>query len=238
MGGHEARRCRLGLTGCASRRCSAHSAAAAHAAASLGSSALHRCGCRRVWIAWLAHRLAAARAAFLVALFLLDRDDGRLVHAPELQTGGARQGDGNGGLGNEKHRRSGDQWELTHWNLLKVDIDAGQCGHSDAVQDWKSERRACAAFNSGNAKAIAATYASDAELLLLTDTIAKGREIEKFFYGLLKSGVKSHALKVVDAGGSDQIVYGTANWSATDKDGKSLGGLATHIFRTAKRRRV
>ena len=71
-GGHEARRCRLGLTGCASRRCSAHSAAAAHAAASLGSSALHRCGCRRVWIAWLAHRLAAALALlFLWRFFFL-----------------------------------------------------------------------------------------------------------------------------------------------------------------------
>ena len=63
-----------------------------------------------------------------------------------------------------------------------------------------------------------------------THTIAKGSEIEKFFDGLLKNGVKSHALKPVDAGGNDKIVYGTANWSATDKDGKSIGGLATHIF--------
>ena len=37
-----------------------------------------------------------------------------------------------------------------------------------------------------------------------THTIAKGNEIEKFFYGLLKNGVKSHALKVVEAGGSEQ----------------------------------
>lgn len=87
-----------------------------------------------------------------------------------------------------------------------------------------------AAFNSGDAKAIAATYASDAELLPPTHTVTKGTEIEKFFDGLVKGGVKSHALKLVEAGGTDKTVYGTANWSATDKDGKSIGGLATHIF--------
>ena len=87
-----------------------------------------------------------------------------------------------------------------------------------------------AAFNSGDAKAIAATYASDGELLPPTHTVAKGAEIEKFFDGLLKNGVKGHALKLIDAGGTDKTVYGTANWSATDKDGKSIGGLATLIF--------
>jgi hypothetical protein len=39
-----------------------------------------------------AHRLAAARAAFLLALLLLHRDDWRLVHAPELRPGGGWQG--------------------------------------------------------------------------------------------------------------------------------------------------
>jgi ketosteroid isomerase-like protein len=66
-----------------------------------------------------------------------------------------------------------------------------------------------AAFNSGDAKAIAASYAADAEVLPPTHTIAKGP---------------------AEAGGTDKTVYGTANWSATDKDGKPIGGLATHIF--------
>ena len=26
------------------------------------------------------------------------------------------------------------------------------------------------------------------------------------------------------------MAYGTANWSASDKDGKAIGGIATHIF--------
>jgi ketosteroid isomerase-like protein len=56
-----------------------------------------------------------------------------------------------------------------------------------------------------------------------------GRD-QKFFDGLLKGGVKSDALKLVEVGGTDKTVYGTANWSATDKDGKQIGGLATHIF--------
>jgi ketosteroid isomerase-like protein len=88
-----------------------------------------------------------------------------------------------------------------------------------------------AAFNSGDAKAVAASYAADAELLPPTHTISKGpAEIEKFFDGLIKGGVKGHALKLVEAGGNDKTVYGTANWSATDKDGKPIGGLATHVF--------
>ena len=59
-----------------------------------------------------------------------------------------------------------------------------------------------AAFNSGDAKAIAACYAADAELLPPTHIVAKGpAEIEKFFDDLIKGGVKSHALKLVEAGG-------------------------------------
>jgi ketosteroid isomerase-like protein len=102
---------------------------------------------------------------------------------------------------------------------------------ADAKSDVTAADKAWdAAFNSGDAKAIAASYAADAELLPPTHTIAKGpAEIEKFFDGLLKGGGKSHALKLVEAGGTDKTVY-TANWSATDKDGKQIGGLATHIF--------
>jgi ketosteroid isomerase-like protein len=44
----------------------------------------------------------------------------------------------------------------------------------------------------------------------------------------------SHKLEVIDAGGDDKVVYGTANWSAEgkDKDGKpaDFSGIATHVF--------
>ena len=103
----------------------------------------------------------------------------------------------------------------------------GPCRREPATASFLGD----AAFNSGDAKAVAASYAADAELLPPTHTISKGpAEIEKFFDGLIKGGVKGHALKLVEAGGTDKTVYGTANWSATDKDGKQIGGLATHIF--------
>ena len=88
-----------------------------------------------------------------------------------------------------------------------------------------------AAFNSKDAKAIAAMYAPDAKLLPPTHIIVTGpAEIEKFFAGLITDGFRNHALKVIEVRGSDNVVYGTANWSASDRDGKPLGGIATHIF--------
>ena len=57
---------------------------------------------------------------------------------------------------------------------------------------------------------------------------------EKFFAGLHANGVTDHKLEVIDAGGDDKVVYGTANWSAKgkDKDGKpaNFSGIATHVF--------
>lgn len=88
-----------------------------------------------------------------------------------------------------------------------------------------------AAFNKGDAKALAAFYAADAKLLPPTHTIVAGpAEIEKFFAGLFTNGVKGHALKIIEIGGAEKMAYGTANWSASDKDGKAIGGIATHIF--------
>jgi len=58
--------------------------------------------------------------------------------------------------------------------------------------------------------------------------------IEKFFAGLHTDGVTDHKLEVIDTGGDDKVVYGTANWSAKgkDKDGKlvNFSGIATHVF--------
>lgn len=58
--------------------------------------------------------------------------------------------------------------------------------------------------------------------------------IEKFFAGVHANGVTDHKLEMIDAGGDDKVVYGSANWSAKgkDKDGKptTLSGIATHVF--------
>jgi ketosteroid isomerase-like protein len=46
--------------------------------------------------------------------------------------------------------------------------------------------------------------------------------------------MRRNKLELIDAGGDDKVVYGTANWSAKgkDKEGKpaTFGGFATHIF--------
>jgi ketosteroid isomerase-like protein len=92
-----------------------------------------------------------------------------------------------------------------------------------------------AAFNKGDAKALAALYLPNAEVLPPTHEVASGpAAIEKFFAGLHANGVTDHKLEVIDAGGDDKVVYGSANWSAKgkDKDGKpaTFSGIATHVF--------
>jgi ketosteroid isomerase-like protein len=92
-----------------------------------------------------------------------------------------------------------------------------------------------AAFNKGDAKTLAAVYLPNAKLLPPTHEVASGpAAIEKFFAGLHANGVTDHKLEVIDAGGDNKVVYGTANWSAKgkDKDGKpaTFSGIATHVF--------
>jgi ketosteroid isomerase-like protein len=92
-----------------------------------------------------------------------------------------------------------------------------------------------AAFNRGDAKAVAAAYLTNAKLLPPTHEVASGpAAIEKFFGGLHANGVTGHKLELIDAGGDGKIVFGTANWSAQgkDKDGKpaTFKGIATHVF--------
>jgi ketosteroid isomerase-like protein len=92
-----------------------------------------------------------------------------------------------------------------------------------------------AAFNKADGKAIAASYLPNAKVLPPTHTVVSGpTEIEAFFAGLFSGGYTDHKLVVIDAGGDDKVVYGTANWSAKGRgpDGKPVdaGGLATHVF--------
>jgi ketosteroid isomerase-like protein len=92
-----------------------------------------------------------------------------------------------------------------------------------------------AAFNKGDAKAVSAAYLPSAKLMPPTHEVASGSAaIEKFFAGLHANGVTNHKLEMIDAGGDDKVVYGTAKWSAKgkDKDGKpaDFSGIATHVF--------
>ena len=91
------------------------------------------------------------------------------------------------------------------------------------------------AFNKADAKAVAATYVSNAKVLPPTHQVISGpEEIENFFAGLFSGGFTDHKLTIIDAGGDEKVVYSTAKWSAEGKgpDGsrQSAGGIATHVF--------
>ena len=88
-----------------------------------------------------------------------------------------------------------------------------------------------AAFNKGDAKAIAALYTDDAIVLPPTHDVVRGpAEIGKFFSGFITNGVTGHKLELIQANGGADVIVAAARWSAKGKTA-SLGGLATHEFR-------
>lgn len=92
-----------------------------------------------------------------------------------------------------------------------------------------------AAFNAGDAKAVAALYGQDAIFLPATHDVIRGPDaIEEFFGGLFGMGVTEHKLELIEARGDDTMLVGTARWSAQGKDAQGAdqpwGGVATHVF--------
>jgi uncharacterized protein (TIGR02246 family) len=92
-----------------------------------------------------------------------------------------------------------------------------------------------AAFEKGDAKAIAGLYADDAIFLPATHDVIRGPAgVEKFFAGIFSMGVTAHKLDLIEASGAGNLVFGAAKWSANGKDAKGAdqpwGGIATHIF--------
>jgi len=94
-----------------------------------------------------------------------------------------------------------------------------------------------AAFNKGDARAVAAFYTADATFLPATHDVIEGPAgVEKFFAGLFANGVTGHKLEMIEATGGGPLVVGAAKWSANGKDASgapsSFGGVATHVFET------
>jgi uncharacterized protein (TIGR02246 family) len=92
-----------------------------------------------------------------------------------------------------------------------------------------------AAFNKGDAEAVAAFYTGDASFLPATHDVIQGPDgIRKLFSGLFAGGVTGHALDLIRIAGDDKIVIAAAKWSAAGKDaaGKvtQFSGVATHVF--------
>jgi uncharacterized protein (TIGR02246 family) len=92
------------------------------------------------------------------------------------------------------------------------------------------------AFNTGDATKVAAFYTDDAVFLPPTHDVVEGPAgVEKFFAGLLGSGVSGHKLELIEVTGADNdMVVAAAKWSAQGKDASgapvTFGGVATHVF--------
>jgi uncharacterized protein (TIGR02246 family) len=120
--------------------------------------------------------------------------------------------------------------------VLCVCLFAAGAASAGPAEDVKAAYSAWdAAFNKGDAKAVAAFYAQDAYFLPATHDVIQGSSgVEAFFGKLFGMGVTGHKLELISAYGDDKIVYGTAKWSAKGKDANGAdqpwGGVATHIF--------
>jgi uncharacterized protein (TIGR02246 family) len=94
-----------------------------------------------------------------------------------------------------------------------------------------------AAFNKGDAKAVAAFYTDDAIVLPPSQLVIKGRaDVENFVSGLFEIGLTSHKAELIEVtvDGADTIAA-VAKWSVKHK-GESEGGLVTSIFMKQRNR--
>ncbi len=110
---------------------------------------------------------------------------------------------------------------------------SGSAFAASAEDDVKAAYSAWdAAFNKGDAKAVAGFYTSDAVFLPPSHEVVKGPAgVEKFFAGLFANGVTAHKLELIEVvASSTDTVVGAAKWSVKLKDGSAGGGIATHAF--------
>jgi uncharacterized protein (TIGR02246 family) len=92
-----------------------------------------------------------------------------------------------------------------------------------------------AAFNRGDAAGIANLYAPHARFLPATHEVCVGPEsIQRFFAGVLATGLTDHANEILAVGGEGRLIYAATRWTARGKgrDGAEtrLGGLALHVL--------
>ena len=87
-------------------------------------------------------------------------------------------------------------------------------------------------YNKGDAKAVAALYTPDAQVLS-PGKIANGTaEISQLWDDLMKAGIRDHKLHLIDATDADSVAYETAKWTVSGpaKD----GGRTSYSGTTAK----
>ncbi|MFO1047597.1 MAG: SgcJ/EcaC family oxidoreductase [Geminicoccaceae bacterium] len=92
-----------------------------------------------------------------------------------------------------------------------------------------------AAFNRGDAKAVAGLYTGDATFLPATHAVVEGpANIERFFAPLLAQGVSDHRFELITIHEDARSIAAAARWTATspNPDGTraASSGIATHLF--------
>lgn len=92
------------------------------------------------------------------------------------------------------------------------------------------------AFNNKDIKALVKLYADDAILSPGNGVALAGHEeIEALFKSFIDGGVNSHALTIIEVGGSDDFIYQVAKWSAkgpeVDGEKAEFGGVTTTVFK-------
>ncbi|MEX2516746.1 MAG: SgcJ/EcaC family oxidoreductase [Gammaproteobacteria bacterium] len=93
-----------------------------------------------------------------------------------------------------------------------------------------------AAFNQGDAAAVAGFYAEDAVLSPGNGKALKGRtEIQGLFQSFIDNGVHSHSIEIIEAHQSGDVLYQVAEWQAqgenADGEAISFGGVLSNTFR-------
>lgn len=91
------------------------------------------------------------------------------------------------------------------------------------------------ALNSGNVEALAKLYTENALLSPGNGKTLIGRaEIQNLFSSFVEVGVHNHKLDIIESGGSDNMVYQVARWSAqgaeTNGDIPTFGGITTSLL--------
>lgn len=93
-----------------------------------------------------------------------------------------------------------------------------------------------AAFNGGDAGAVAALYTADGTVLPHTHAVVRGTAaIADFWAGLISAGVKDHGIELFDVESEGNLAYASGRWWATGsgEDGKAVRfeGTIVTIFR-------
>ncbi|MDZ7737375.1 MAG: SgcJ/EcaC family oxidoreductase [Gammaproteobacteria bacterium] len=129
---------------------------------------------------------------------------------------------------------------IIHWamSLMLASVPLSPALAGDSAEQLAAELNGQwnAAFNRGDAAAVAALYAEDATLSPGNGETLEGRDsIRELFQSFIDNGVHDHSIEIIEAHQSGDVLYEVARWQAhsTDADGEptSFGGVLLNTFR-------